>query len=820
MRKILSLFTVTLFVAAGSFAQNGLSRSDVISRLKAFLALQKSERAYLHFDKPYYEAGDTIYFKAYITQGDRHQPSQLSGVLHVDLINTENRIAQSIQLHNEDGTCYGDFALPDSLLAGVYRVRAYTQWMRNSGEKDFFEKLINVGSVIKAHPLASISKQAKVIRQTNDLQFFPEAGSLVTGINTKIAFKAIGTNGLAINVKGVILDNNNKECGSFSSTHLGMGSFFLNAAENTTYNAKVTFADGSQTTIDLPKPSASGISLTVNTDSIAKTLIAVKANTAYYKLNQNKDFLLIIYSGGKVISAPFKLENPEITLTISKEQLHTGVATVTLFSADGDPLCERLMFVQGNDGLVLQINSDKTVYRKREKVNLQLNATNKTVSDTSGDFSISVIDESRVPSDELNERNILTDLLLTSEVKGFVEQPNYYFIDTIKNARSNLDVLMLTQGYRSFDWKEALDTSKASIVYQPEKGLQINGQITALKGTPLSNETVNLIPSQGGPLLTSTSDDKGFFHFSNLIFTDTLHFVLSIANAKQKNSTTIKYMPVINEPAVTLYQPASSQLGIDKNMQVYMDSSKKYHNRLARYTEENATVLTEVKIKDTKPADPYRTQNLAGAGNADQVLNSDALEKVQGTLVTRLNGRLNGVGFADGVPYLQAPVIRSQSSTTVNAPMLVIVDGTEVNPGGALYDLNQIDASLVETVEVLKYAGTSLYGVEGANGVLIITTRQEKGSFSNIAAVGVLPIAPMGFYQARTFYSPKYDYNNTMQPDGRSTIYWNPEIKPGKDGNASCSYYNADGTGTYKVVIEGIDSDGNIGRSVYRYTVK
>ena len=817
MRKFLFLPAVLLASVTLSFSQAGTPHLDIISKLKTFLAQQNPEKAYLQFDKPYYEAGDTIYFKAYLMEGDRHQPSDLSGVLHVDLINTENKIAQSIKLQNEGGVCHGDFALADSLHTGIYRVRAYTQWMRNSGEKDFFEKPIRVSALHTTGAQVTTAKPSRPMQKKNDLQFFPEGGSLVSGINTKVAFKAIDTNGLAVNAKGVILDNTNKEVGSFSSAHLGMGYFLLNPLQNSTYKARVTFEDGTQNTIDLPQPSASGISLMVNNDSVSKAFISVKANAAWYKLNRNKDFLLLIYSGGKVISAPFTLDDPEITLTINKEQLYTGVATVTLFSGDGKPLCERLLFVQNNDQLLLTIKADKTLYNKREKVSLLLNVSGKTSPDSTGNLSVSVINESGAPQDESDDRNILTDLLLTSDLKGYVEQPNYYFRDTIKDARSSLDVLMLTQGYRSFEWKEVLDSNKVPVTYLPEKALEINGMVASLDGTPLPGEKVNLVPSAGGPVLTGTSDKKGWFHFSNLIFTDTVNFVLNTSSTK-KSPTKLTYSPASGEPVVSPYKADAVQMAAAGSL--YVDSTG-YHNKPSEDTLSKAALLKEVKVRDIKQAAQYRTQNLAGAGNADQVLRADAIQEVQGELTTRLNGRLSGISFSGGVPYLQAPVIRSESSPVVNSPMLVIVDGTEANPGGGLFNVDQIDANQVETVEVLKYTGTSIYGVEGANGVLVITTNQQKESSGSIAAVGVLPIAPVGFYGARTFYSPKYNYHtSTTQPDYQFTLYWNPEVKPGKDGNASFSYYNNAGEGTYKVTVEGMDSDGNLGRLVYKYKVK
>jgi TonB-dependent SusC/RagA subfamily outer membrane receptor len=230
-------------------------------------------------------------------------------------------------------------------------------------------------------------------------------------------------------------------------------------------------------------------------------------------------------------------------------------------------------------------------------------------------------------------------------------------------------------------------------------------------------------------------------------------------------------------------------------------------------------VLKEVKVKAKGLDNQYRTQSLAGAGNADQVMHADEIEEIGGELSTSLNGRLRGVGFSNGAPYLRAPI--------ANGPMLVIVDGVEVNTGGpggspGAFNINEIPSSQVESVEVLRFASTSIYGMIGGNGVMVITTKQVGERDLNVASVGVLPIAPMGFYKARTFYSPKYNPANvnSPRPDLRSTIYWNPEIQTSKDGKATFDYYNADGTGTYKVTIEGIDTNGKVGRLVYRYEVK
>ncbi|MDP9046795.1 MAG: hypothetical protein M3N14_01575, partial [Bacteroidota bacterium] len=243
------LFVISLQTIAFCQTDSAVLK-NAVSRLKTLLIDHTTEKAYLHFDRPYpcYVAGDIVYFKAYVTMGERHEPTNISGMLHVDLIGKNDKLMHTITLQLNNGTGWGDFTLPDTLQKGSYRIRAYTEWMRNEAHPYFFDQYISVGS---------INSVDRIVQTTNpaikpSLQFFPEGGNLVADLRSKVGFKAVGTDGLGLNVKGIVFDNNNKEVAKIASSHLGMGVFDFIPEPGKSYKARVTFADGSQSTVDLP----------------------------------------------------------------------------------------------------------------------------------------------------------------------------------------------------------------------------------------------------------------------------------------------------------------------------------------------------------------------------------------------------------------------------------------------------------------------------------------------------------------------------------------------------------------------------------------
>lgn len=800
-----------LFCVTVASAQRVDSVKNPLSqKVSVWLHKHVKEQTYLHFDKPYYATGDTVYFKAYVTSGERHYLSDVSNVLNVELIGIDNKIQQAIKLHLANGLAWGDLTLPDTLAPGNYRIRAYTRWMLNDG--NLFEQTIPVGSVhTQTTPEHST---AKTIKASPDLQFFPEGGQLVAGVPVKIAFKAVGANGLGLGVTGSIADNSGRITAEIKSSHLGMGYFSFVPGVGKSYKANVAFADGSKGVVNLPAPLDEGISLAVNNDSLPKADVKILANTTYYQRNKGKDYTLLIYSGGSVTTVPVKLDSAAISLTVLKRHLHTGVATITLFSANNEPLCERLIFVQNFDQLSLNLSADKNSYATREKVSIKLNAKTRADSAALAHFSVSVTDESKVEVGPDNENTILTNLLLTADLKGTVEQPAYYFANNDAERLKALDLVMLTHGYRRFEWQQVLDNQDEPLAYQPEKGLDITGRARNLLGASLVKGNIALINPLSNELFTTTADDKGNFAFKGLQFWDSTRFVLQASNTKGKNSTQLTYHGDTPAPVTIVTQPTTEN-GNAVVPAAYLANNEKQQEQLSMLGLGKGTLLKEVKVKAKKRQDNYVTQSLAGAGNADQVIHSKDIGYGP-FLSLSLLGKLRGIGFANpdqpegGIPM------------NLGGRMLVVVDGAYLTPSpGNPAGINSIPASNVETIEVLRFGSAAIYGMAGANGVMIITTKRGGANKpEDIISKGILPITVIGYHKIRQFYSPKYEGSVTYNhPDLRSTIYWQPELTTDKQGNASFDFYNADGKGSYRIVIEGVDENGHLGRTVYHYSV-
>ncbi|MBC7746047.1 MAG: TonB-dependent receptor [Flavobacterium sp.] len=896
--KLFILFIATAITWSFSYQDDPLEK--LLKQIEKYRIEHPQEKVHLQLDKPYYAIGDNIWFKAYIVNAEDHRLSALSEILYVDLINEKDSIKQSLRLKVKNGLTWGDFTLGDSLKEGNYRIRAYTNWMRNFGEEYFFDKTISIGnsisnnvitdtkytfskegsnqkvealitySTLNGEPLINkevsyqielnsrnlskgkgitdskgrllinftnnqpfILKFGKIISSIKldekltanksipikstsndvDLQFFPESGNLVNGISSKVGFKAVAADGLGFSVSGIISDQNNNQIAEIKSEHAGMGQFRIQPQEAHTYTATLKFADGSERTFNLPKALKEGY--VINADNLDTANLKVRIMVSP-GLQQDGELRLVAQSNGVVYYASKSpVDKTLYNASIPKNRFPAGIIQLTLFSPENNPVAERLVFISHPDELLISVLSEKLQSKIREKSKLALTAKNIAGKPVNGSFSVSVIDESKVKYDELDQITILSNLLLSSDIKGYVEQPNYYFVNTNEKVQQ-LDNLMITQGWRRFTWKNMITNTAPPISFSPEENIQISGTVTSNNGKPVFGGKVTLFTSSGNLFLKDTlTDIEGRFLFSDLNFNDSTRFVIQARNLKDRKNVRIDLDLNPAQIVTKNKNYPDFEINVNSSLITYLQNSRKQYDEFKRFGLINSSILlAEVKITEVKPLVKY-SSNLNGAGQADKVITAKELEYAT-DLITFLQGRVAGLIIRNGIAYSTRNMVSSFSGPI---PMQIILDGTYVDP----MFLGSLNVKDIETVEVLKsISNTAIYGIRGGGGILIITTKRGENNmgFRNYAS-GIISFKPQGLYESREFYSPNYDDPkvNTKIADLRTTIYWQPNVITSLSGKATVEYFNSDAKGTYAVIIEGIGSNGEIGRSVYRYEV-
>ena len=897
-RKLLVLlFTIVSLFSLSAFVNDDDPFTELLKKLEEFSKKYPQEKIYLHLDKPYYAIGDDIWFKAYVVDSRTSAPSTISNILYVELINENDSVKRQLKLPMQSGISWGDFKLTDSLNEGNYRIRAYTQWMRNAGPKFFFDKTIKIGNswankvFTKANNVLSAEGNSQKLSSTvkftdndgkpyancdvnyqvqlsnrtiskgkgttnadgeliitalnnqpeiyksgeiiatitlqnkqkvskkipikttaseTDVQFFPEGGSLVDGLPSKVAIKATNATGLGEDVSGSVVDNDGTEIIKFETSHLGMGNLILNPMPDKTYTAKITFKNGAVKSLALPKANKSGYVLSVNNIDTAKMSIKVMISTDL--LNKGELKLVGHHNGVIYFNTKIPTAKQLVSVSAPKADFPSGIVTLTLFSPENQPVSERVAFVNNNaDKIAINIPNGNPSDKKRGNVTLNFSTRNGQ-KPAQGSFSVAVTNTAAVKPDLENESNIFTSLLLTSDLVGYVEKPNYYFINNDAKTRGELDNLLLTQGWRKIDWRQISANTAPVFTYPAEKAMKISGTITK-GGKPVPKGKVSLFSSSGGYFAIDTlSDENGKFSFDDFVFSDSTKFVVQARTNKDNKNVQIDLDMVPAQLVTKNANTGDIEVNVNESLTDYLNQSDKYFNEMVkRGMLERTIMLNEVRIVEKKNPAP-NSQNLNGAGNADLVITEKDLQNAI-LLSQYLQGRVAGVQITNGQAFLTRAMGMGGPR-----PMQVMLDGMNM---GTEFMLDDIVVQDIESIEVLKSIGnTAIYG--SANGVLVITTKRGGSSTGyNRYAPGIITYNPKGYYAMRQFYSPKYDVANTdTKSDLRTTVYWNPHIVSDASGNATFNYYNTDVPGVYRVVIEGIDANGNLGRKVITYDVK
>lgn len=657
-----------------------------------------------------------------------------------------------------------------------------------------------------------------IIQPESKIRFMPEGGDLVAGLQSRVAFKILQPDGLGGSGSGYVEDDAGTKVVEFTSEHGGMGSFFITPEAGKTYKAVVKYADGKTQTSSLPTALKEGYAIAVNLHMPTYIYLAIRATPS---LVQNQKATILVQRQGKIIFVGQKvISGAESLVKLPLDNYPTGIIQITLFNENMQAVCERLffnlnkhsLFALAAPGLV-----ERAGTRKPVTVTLESGAPGDSVR--VGSFSASVVNMANMPKLQNNETNIYSGLFLTPELKGYVEQPDYYF-DGYDTKINELDNLMLCQGWRRIIWDDVKAAKLPAINYKPENGFSVSGTVTQRNGTPIQKTKVSLLSTSSWSHIDTVTDAQGRFVFDRLLLRDSSKFTIQVGKAGETRNMVVKldapgglsgYVPLNDQPA-----PANDlayQAFLKKNYTLLPDS--------VRFRLSSNVALKQVEIRADKPNKVKHSSNLNGPGVADQVFVAEDL-KNSVTLKQFLQGRAMGVRFEGDDAYTTRSTISSIGGPFAHAqtePMQIILDGVKMQVQDD-HPLTNITVADVESIEILRtVANTTLYGAN--DGIIIITTK--TGQSSN----RLTPPSPdnvsltlTGFNSIREFYSPDYATAKPSTPDHRATIYWKPDIVTDKNGNASFKFYTSDDAGSYQLCIEGMTFDGRLSHLVKTINVE
>lgn len=812
------LITVTI-----SLITQGQSRPDSIVRvLNRYNQRLPQEKVYLHLDRSYYSAGDTVWFKAYLVKAGTHRADLASKNLYVDLLKKANgKLVEHIVLKNEGGFSHGALDLPDSLSAGAYEIRAYTNWMRNFPENYFFSKDVFILDK------TAMGFGIDVSSEIDDLQFFAEGGELVEALENRMAFKAVNNSGQGIDFKGYIISEEQDTIVTIQSQHLGMGSFVFTPEPGEKYFAIIE-NQLSAKQYELPDAKPQGYTLYVDNVSDPAVIKVIAQNN----FSDKELPMLIVQQRGTVIVAfQSKVEGNYFAWALPKKNFtENGVAQLTLFNSNGEPQCERVIYISSQAPLQISVSADKTEYKPREKVVLLIHATDGAHNPIAGNFSLSVTDSKQVPV-ELNGSTICNYLYLTSDIqklmeekiKGNIEQPNYYFNPANPNALNHLDILLMTQGWRRFLWTDVVNKKHNAPQFEIESGIEIHGSAELKDGKELEKPMKVILSYYHGidsiANISSSTDLSGGFRFSVTDINGESKIFLR--GVKEKGNRDFTLSLDLNEMQDYKPKPGSIDnpfINPPHQTQIYPVKTGNQNGNVKGKLLKEVTV----KAKKVKPEQKMDVRRALYQGYNVKTVDIDkGLCTSASSILSMLEGQVSGLIFVIAPDGTYIPKIRGTSSFGIagDPPPLILVDGIPV-PLSYLSTMPPCDVKSIDVV-------TSNVSLLNARGVISILTKDanDRGKGEELENIpGIITAKILGYQVRREFYSPKYPITETHKAESskdlRSTLYWNPIIKTDSRGDAKVTFYNSDNTAMIQAGLQGISVDGKPGCTTFSYSVK
>lgn len=802
----------------------GLSHFIQAQKISTFIENQQTvpfQKLYLHTDREFYFEGDTLWFAAYLVQGDSNIPAIESCNLYIDLVDAEGKIIKNELFLIQNGLGQGWLSLSDSTeLEGNFLLRAYTDYLKNFGDDVFFTKRIRVSTVKNSFELANQNEfelvtpgspaQYDTIHQVNpkspgesqqkeiDVSFLPEGGFLLADESNCVAFKAVDKSGKSTPVSGTLFDEKNNPILTFKSLYKGAGKFYFYPKSGKTYSARINGFPEKE--FKLPEAKETG----------AKIMLVNQGNNQVQVVVQGKNisrgpwYLAGMNRGNGLFYMEIDRKKINSVLKIDLAKFKSGINRLVLLNNNLNPVSERLVFIKNNEINRLQIRLNEDEFSTRE--NVQLNIKDTTASEISF-LSVAVVDENYLNATGVSQ-NIASYLLLDSELKGHIESPADYFVsEDSLDSQTKLDILMTTNGWSNYIWND-LEKDSLKMKFKPQLGFNFEGHVKhaiGKKALPEGNVSMILFRSDSTKqLLDQPLDANGIFKFQNIVFFDSASVFVQARNKRNNNSVKFemelpKIIPplVANQQLYFLHDFSSVPVSVYRQHYLNEMQLKKF------YPDRDTKLINEVKVTAEKPKPkfktgtpmknngPYRLTWTMTAGSfdiveylANKVPGVHAFRPDSNTLYLKLTpGNFSGIAnfFMDGYRYISYDEARS-------------------------YNINDF-----KTIEIISPPMSYAYGARAIGGAINLTFKTGEERALDTPLLGGIVERIRGFTSFRQFYSPKYTAENinSKAPDFRNTLYWNPNVIL-ENGQTEAYFFTCDNVSRYKVLVEGISENGNV----------
>ena len=825
-----------------------------------FSQICQQEKVYLHFDNTAYFQGDVIWFSAYVVNASTHAPAS-SKVLYVELLSPNGVVLRQLKLKVENGRTSGSIPLVDvsteearalrgvtALPSGFYEVRAYTRTMLNFDHAGVFSRVFPVYEAPEkegdySNPIIrqwdnpyDIQRPEKEKAKTLTVSFYPEGGNLVMGVPCRVAFKALGANGQGVEVAGELYSEDGQAPTALTTLHDGMGQFTLTPTKKR-YMAEFVY-EGKKYTFRLPEPADKGYALTA--DNLRPGQLRGRL-AGYAGCPDELLGVMFICRGSVAYFDTLSIRGGAAGFVIPKEKLPTGVHQLTLFNAQGHIFAQRQFFI--NNGIEagnIAVTAEATQYEPFAPVTINVQTTAPDGTPMPTTLSLSVRDNQDLGTTYAD--NIFTNMLLSSELKGYIHNPEYYFESNDTEHTRALDLLMMTQGWTRYNWAQMARVEPFYIKHYMEDGLVIDGYVLGrMRDKPIEGATVKLrlySPDRSQKQETFVvTDENGSFGFAVEEFYDKWDMFLSVIKDDKELDCRIR-LDRASRPAVRAYTDADTYLpqhpeamydtlvAVEKDpfLQANPDSvflldnvdvhgRKKYIDFLT-FKAYNAEEDTELHLDQGKHTYMVRDYLTEKGYNIDYSIYDgvipDSLTQREEMMAWSLmqcpinNRRVLWYLHDEGSKWIKASYTPGFDIDMQDVKSIIVYDSPfEYLSLPFIKDIFS-QKMLLELNENKKYGDYTFL-----RGLYVIDITMYPKGLRRSQVKGQRQTTFRGYTMGTEFYAPEYpDGPIKGDVDYRRTLYWNPALTTDTNGQAEVLFYNNGYSKQFHISAEGITPQG------------